>query len=439
MKTRIKLSVVAFFTLIFYSCKQSHENKRTLSSENHKSYTYQDTVYSNGFQYPKPIDANTVLWEPYITPKNEPTSYLKPFKDSIFGTIITRVGDQTAFNSTGSHVGHNYASNAVWNVDGTLLKLNISPARILNDSDYSVAYIRDIPYEARWSNTNPNLIYGITNGNQFIVQDVTINTNTVLRAFDNYSNLTIGDGEGNLDRNDAYVCFIGTKDKDKDIIVYSIKTDSIIAVKSLGTQFANLGSAQVSPLGNYIIMAWNTNGSGNQQGFKAYDLNLKNERHLYDETQHFDLGIDINGDEVIVAFGDKNTWKTKHYIIMVRIKDAFAQPLFKDEEPGQTGIWGGHISCRNIKRDGWAYISEGRASDDVAANELLAIKLDYTGDNLIERYGKHNSNRMIGYNHQARASINPNGTKICFDSNWYDPKLESWEYAPAWVLEFEQN
>jgi hypothetical protein len=435
----MKFIPVILFAIFFCACKQSSKNQTTPSSEKSNSYFQGDSLYSNGFHYPKPVDANTVQWDTYAAPTKEPSTYLVTFKDTVFGSKITRVGDQKAFNSKGSHVGHNYASNAVWNSDGSLLKLNISPARILRDSDYSVAYIRDIPYEARWANTNPNLMYGITNGNQFIVHDVVNNSNTLLHTFEKYSNLTIGDGEGNQDRNDQYISFIGTKGIEKDIIVYNIKSDSIVAIKSLKSRHENLGSARVSPLGNYVIVAWNTNGEGNEQGYKAYDIQLKNERHLYDETQHYDLGIDVNGDEVIVAFGDTKTWKTKHYIIMVRIKDGYAQPLFKDEAPGQTGIWGGHISCRNIYRDGWAYISEGRASDDVAANELLAIKLDYTGNNLIERYGKHHSNRSMGYNHQARATVHPNGTKICFDSNWHDPILETWEYAPAWVLEYSQN
>ena len=167
---------------VSFSCKQSKQENIEINADYLKHYVHQDSMHFNGLLYPKPVDANTISWPKYNQPNEESIAYLTPFSDAITGSKITRVGDQTVFKTKGSPVGHNYSSNAVWNSDGTLLKLNMSPARILSDIDYSVKYVREIPYQAQWSNTEPNLMYGITNGNQFITHNVVANTNTVLQS-----------------------------------------------------------------------------------------------------------------------------------------------------------------------------------------------------------------------------------------------------------------
>ena len=412
--------------------------KKTKTVDFNNTYFPNDTILENGFHYPKPIDINTIQWNSYKAPKSESNGYLKSFIDTLTNALITRIGDRKAFQLNGQQVGHNYATNSVWNSNGSLLKLNMSPARILNDDDYSVAYIKHLPSQSQWSSTNPELIYGIQNKNEFVSHNIKTNKKTILNTFSNYTNISIGDGKGSQDRQDKHIVFIGTNENKRTLILYDIQLNIVKATKDI-SPYPKLSAVSISPNGKFIVVAWHTNGSENYQGFKAYDINLENERHLYNDTEHHDLGVDINGDDVIVSFANKQLWKTSHFMVMIRIKDGKIQPLFKDEGAYPKGVWGGHISCRNTKRDGWAYVSEGGASDNVLTNELFAIKLDYSGENLIERYGKHHTNSTLGYHHQARATVNPEGTKICFDSNWNDLILKAWTHAPAWILEYPQD
>ncbi|GAA3782275.1 hypothetical protein GCM10022271_13210 [Corallibacter vietnamensis] len=391
-------------------------------------------------RYPPSIDVNTVTWKPYNQPTKEPSSYLKYFTEDCVNVI--RIGDQKAFGETGQQVGHNYATNAVWNSDGSLLKLNVKPAKILYDSNYTVAYTRNLPSWSCWSYTNPYIMYGTQNGNQFVSYNVTNDKRTVLHTFHNYTKLSIGKGEGRQDRSDTLICLVAEDQNDVGhLIVYNIKTNTVIATKNIGDS-SDLDWASVSPLGNYVIAAWHKNGTGKKEGYRIFNSNLTNEKHLYTETQHSDIGIDVNGDEVLVAIGNKTVWKTNHYIAMIRLKDGLLKPLFYDEPTKPRGIWGGWVSCQNTKRDGWAYISEDRASDDVMANEIFAIKLDYSNNNIVQRFGKHHSdkhNSKNAYYHGARACVNPDGTKICFDSNYGDSVLKTWEHAPAWIMEYPQE
>lgn len=404
--------------------------------------TFHNFSQSRSLVFPPNVDVNSISWNPYIQPNIEPTGYLQYFTDEYTCSNIIRVGDQKAFNESGHQVGHNYSSNAVWNSDGSLIKLNIKPARILNDSDYSIAYTRDLPSWSCWSNINPDLMYGTQNANEFVSYNVKTNKRTVLHKFNSYTDLSIGLGEGNQDRLDKYICLIGKDlNGNGNIIIYDIQTNSIIATKNLG-DISKLDWASVSPLGNYVVACWFDDGEGENQGYHIYDIHLVNKRHLYAESEHSDMGIDANGDEVLVAIGNNIVWKTNHYIAMVRLKDGLLKPLFYDEPTKPTGIWGGWVSCRNIKRDGWAYISENRASNDVMANEIFAIKLDYTNNNIVQRFGNHHSNTQDvknAYYHGARACVNPDGTKICFDSNFGDRKLMEWEHAPAWIMEYPQE
>jgi hypothetical protein len=403
---------------------------------------YANQKESTTFNYPPDVDVNTISWNPYMQPVKEPTGYLQYFTDQYTCSNVIRIGDQKAFGETGQQVGHNYSTNAVWNSDGSLLKLNVNPAKILYDKDYTIAYSRNLPSWACWANTNPYMMFGTQNDNEFVSYNIKTDIRTILHKFNAYSKLSIGQGEGSQDRSDTYICLIGEDPNGNGtIIIYNIKTDEIIASKNLGDT-SDLDWASVSPLGNYVITSWYSNGNGPRSGFRIFDIDLTNERHLFAETEHSDIGIDSNGDEVLVSIGNSIVWNTNHYIAMVRLKDGLLKPLFYDEPVKPRGIWGGWVSCRNTKRDGWAYISENRASEDVLANEIFAIKLDYSNDNIIERFGKHHSNTedsKKAYNHGARACVNPDGTKICFDSNFGDPNLIEWEYAPAWVMEYPQD
>ena len=382
--------------------------------------------------YPEQVLLSTVNYESYQAPTGDFPEYLESFTEDLSGSKITRISDKNVFGTSSQRIRHNYAKDQTWNSNGTLIKLAGYPAAILDGETFDFLFWRDIPSYGRWANTEPNYMYG-TPGNQFVKFNVLNNTRIILKTFSNYSSLDFGYGEGNQSNDDKYVGLIGQNGSNRTLIVYDIETDQVVGTKDIGSN-GDLDWFSVSQSGNFAVVSWRTDGSGATAGLKSYDINLENERHLYDITAHGDLGIDANGNDVMVAYEGPNGWNNNSYVYSARLDGGGVTPLF--QYPG--GIWGGHISCRNTNRPGWAYVSEQCCtSHDVASREIFAIKLDDSG--IIERYTKHNNDVSPGNGHSTMAVPNRNGTKILFASNWDENSIMSDPNPPAWVLEFPQT
>ena len=383
----------------------------------------------NAQTYPEDIALSSANFQSYQSPSGSAPEYLTSFTENLSSNTVTRISDSNVFGTTGQNLRHNYSVDQPWNSNGQLIKLAGYPAAILDANTYDFLYWSGIPSSAKWSNLLPNIMYG-TSSNRLVSYDVTDNSTTTLRTFSNYTHIDIGFGKGNLSNDDQFIGLVGENGSTKTLIVYNIQTDEIIGERTLTSGVLSWFS--VSPLGNYAIAAYGADGPSTSQGYNVYDLDMTNERHLYDYSAHADVGIDVNGNEVIVAYGNSPQWDEGFYLLMVRLDNGDVTNLFS--YPG--GIWGGHISCRNINRPGWAYVSEGCCtSNPVAPREIFAIKLD--GSNTIERYAKHHSNHQNGYGHQAQAVPNRDGTKVIFASNWNNNFGGA--YPPAWVVEVPQN
>lgn len=387
--------------------------------------------------YPNQELLDNIVYAPYIAPTNELPTYLESFNGNTYGNSIIRVSDADVFNTTSQRIRHNYAVDQVWNSDGSLLKLAGYPAAILDGETYEFLYWSDIPGYGRWSNTQPNIIYG-TEGNRFVSHDVSVNQSITLRTFSEYTDIDFGYGEGNQDANDKYVGLIAENNSGRFFMIYDIQEDIIIGTRQVPS--GDLDWFTVSTNGAYAIASWRANGNGQTQGIKRYNLELTTETHLYDYSEHGDFGIDANGNEVYVQYGDETSWSNEYYITMIRIDNGEVTPLFhwSQSEHGSTGIWGGHISCRNLNRPGWAYVSEQCCPEHpVASKEIFAIKLDGTGT--IERYAKHHNNITPGNGHSTQAVPSRDGTKVLFASNWNNSELMSNPNPPAWVVEVPQG
>ncbi|MFD2823584.1 T9SS type A sorting domain-containing protein [Lacinutrix iliipiscaria] len=395
------------------------------------------TVYASNTNviaqdYPEDIQLSTVNYQPYQAPTGGFPEYLEPFTETMSGSTITRISDKDVFGTTSIRVRHNYAKDQTWNSDGSLIKLAGYPAAILDGETFEFLFWRDIPSYGRWANTEPNYMYG-TPGNRFVKFNVLTNTRVTLRTFSSFSSLDFGYGEGNQSNDDKYVGLIGQNGSDRTLIVYDIENDEVVGTKNIGSS-GDLDWFSVSQSGNFAVVSWRTDGSGPTQGLKSYNIDLTNERHIYDLTAHGDLGIDADGNDVMVAYEGPDGWNNDSYVYSARLDGGGVQPLF--QYPG--GIWGGHISCRNTDRPGWAYVSEQCCtSHDVASREIFAIKLDNSGT--IERFTKHHNDVSPGNGHSTMAVPNRDGTKILFASNWNDSNIMSDPNPPAWVLEYPQE
>lgn len=386
--------------------------------------------YILGQTYPM-AEPNNATYGSYVAPNGFP-NYLEWFDTDLSDSRIMRVSDRQAFGVTNQRLRHNYSKDQTWNSNETLIKLAGYPAAILDAQTYEFMFWSNIGGYGRWSNTQPNLVYG-TNGNALNVHDVTTNQRSIVRTFNEYDSIDFGFGEGNLSNDDRYIGLIGRNGSALTLITYNIPNNQIIATLQLPNN--NVDWFSVSQSGNYAVLCYDTSGNGANQGIKSYNIFLQNETHIADATPHGDLGYDAWDNEVFVGYGNEQQWNDQHSLFMTRLDGGGITNLFP--YVNGLGIWGGHISCRNINRPGWAYVSEQCCyTNPVAPAELFAIKLD--GSGTIERYAKHNS-KPSTYLHETQLVPNRNGTKIIFASNWfYGPEVGQ-ESAHAFVLEVNQE
>jgi len=388
--------------------------------------------------YPEDISLSDVVYSNYQPPVGAAPEYLESFTESLFGHTITRISDSEVFGTTNKNLRHHYALTQPWNSDGSLILLAGYPAAVLDGDTYELLYWSDIPSGSpKWSNTQPNIIYGVSE-NRFVSHDVTTNKRTILHTFSQFHNIEFGYNKGNQSFNDRYVALIGENGDEVTLITYDILEDKVMGILDLGDlSNRDLAWFSITPTGNYAMLAWRNDGKGQYEGYKRFDLDLSNETHFYDYTAHGDMGFDANGNEVLVKFGDESIRPDDYYINLIQIDNLDIRPLFywTREEHGSSGIWGGHISLRNTDRPGWAYVTESCCTDHpVAPREIFAIKLD--GSNTIERFAKHHSDNNK-YGHSPMGVPNRDGTRVMFASNW--DNAFGGENAPSYVLEVPQD
>lgn len=364
-------------------------------------------------------------------------AYLMPVTENTnpsFGTQITRITDQAAFGSSSTVIRHHYSKTQPWNADGTRIMLTSRKQPLLDGNDYHIVRPTNLfsPMMSRWSHKDPNKVFQAWADSLYVI---TLNpldnsqTETVLRTFPGYSDLSIGNAEGNLSIDDRLVALMGRKTtgpnglNDLYVIIYDIENDAILAESRFDNKFTSAADridwVSVSQSGNYVLFSWSAGGTGRDQGVEVYqvvDGVLTFQRQLTPAAAHGDIGYDSFGNEVYVQSDFEHEANPGVGLSSYRLDNGARVTQLL--EGGNNAPWQAHhVSCRNYKRPGWAYISTQSQQANLSTNskEVLAVKLD--GSLTVERFG-WTHNHYLDYASEAHLVPNPNGTKIMFASNW---------------------
>lgn len=311
--------------------------------------------------------------------------YRETVTDPTFGTLVTRVSHTSmpgGNTSNALYYQHEYSKVQCWNADMTLFKLHGS-VNILNTSDWTVFRSWGYKNDARWSTTDPDLMY-YTTGAQFRVVNVRTAVDTLIRTFS--ANIQLGPYEGNISVGDTIAVF--TLGGSSTCLVYDIDTDTILAEAGVGTQANDWMS--VSSDGNYVLLANNTGG-----GIEQRDLDLNVIRTLYNPLQHGDSGWDASGNPVFVQVCDKT---------MKRLNDGVQTDLLS------SWFSCGHLSVRNTARPGYATLGTNGSN-----KEIYTMKLNTSG--LVERFA-HTRTSESTYDAENKACVSPDGAWVAWNSDW---------------------
>ncbi len=176
----------------------------------------------------------------------------------------------------------------------------------------------------------------------------------------------------------------------------------------------------MSQSGNYAVVNINNRASGGSARFDVYNNSIYK---LYTASiyagGHADFGYDTAGNEIMLGDFDGNT--TTLYTFNLA-----TQHLTKQLSPAVNG-WSTHVSCHNLNRPGYCYISNLYIDDVPSENayayrEVYAVKLD--GSGTVERFSqdfKAAAPANNAYERTARAVPNRDGSLVLFASDWGNP------------------
>ena len=320
---------------------------------------------------------------------------------------------------------HEYAKTQVWNANQT--KYKIASWKVYDASNYQEIHDLSNMYPSYWSNTDPDLMWSFRENGDVKKHIISTNNTQVVANIPGYEVIKLGPGEGNIDKNDHYVALVGKKaNGDLDVIIFNLQTLQIDHTETFAGAWGNGGPSfpdfidwvSVSQSGDYVVINWNNalnqinnyyldQGGVNHYGVEVYNrADMAFQNRIIPYGNHGDLGYAIDGDEVYVQFyGEFGGGK-----IYMHKLNGTASSIVLNTHP-DFGV-SGHISCRNINRPGWAYVT---MSELAQSAQIVAVKLD--NSHIVEHFGHHFSS-ALSYEQAAMAVASPNGDKICFKSDF---------------------
>jgi hypothetical protein len=279
----------------------------------------------------------------------------------------------------------------------------------------------------RWSNKNANKFYILDTSRHIIEGNIVGNTvkcTMIVNLKQQYEVLHLGPYEGNIDKNDQYVVFIAKKYNDTTIYLVLVDIQNKRVVwkdKKIDDDYwyernpndwqpKKLDWVSVSQSGKYIVI-----NNYIHKPLYRYDINMNhrvaleyigNNGERVSLGEHGDLGFDIHGNEVFVqnVSGHRSN-KPGMYMFNLDNPTQLGKRLLK------SPYGGGHVSCRNVDRPGWCYITR----EYEGYRDVFALKLDASSPETVQYFSQtHKKDAYL----ETYGGVSPDGTQMIFNSHW---------------------
>ncbi|MDF1755734.1 MAG: hypothetical protein P1U89_23290 [Verrucomicrobiales bacterium] len=370
-----------------------------------------------------------------FAPSDQPRpEYLKAVRGEVFGQKITRVtGDPGAPVSDTNIVWsrparHIYSMVAAWDCSDSLLAIRNAGATKIDGSgayEWLLAigpdYQKKIPLqtsftEFRWRNATPKRMLLITPHGLSDYDPLANKTRPIpldQSILSLYTDIGLS-SQGNLSDDDRLIALIGTHRETgvRHALIVSLEKNEILA--QLPFDIPRLDFATVSPKGRFLVVNGEfTKGEADRTRVYSFDgQQIGQQWDPYGLPSHYDLTTDSEGREIAVGVAKSRAPGIDPGSLVSR-----------DLETGEIklllrGGYAMHISCRNLKLPGWAFVSYSRidmATYPPFSNELIAVRTD--GSETFRRICQFQS-ESDDYWCQPQACPNFSGTRAIFASNW---------------------
>ena len=347
------------------------------------------------------------------------------------GTSVMRMSDATTFGIGQRYYRHYYSKQQPWNSDSTRLMLSVDARRVYFLDGKTFVYLwtaTNVPDYTKWSNSDPDLMYGtLYSADAFVKYTPSTGVVQTLKTFPGFTRLFLGMNAGNLSNDDRYAPLIGEYATGFTVIIYDAINNVEVSRKDFpGVSVANLGWVSMSQSGQYVVVNINDNATGVSY-YDVYDTQMNYLRRLNAYAGgHADCGYDSMGNEVIV-YGQYLGGKG-----VILMSTRLADNIVQQQLPGisqPAGIYMAsnyHISCRNINRPGYCYVSNfafDSAFNAYMFHEVFALKLDGSGS--VEIFSQDFAAPLpladLSYFRSSMVVPSRNGSLVLFSSDWGDP------------------
>jgi len=397
--------------------------------------------FAGFLEVPDPLSGDNPRYALPAAAAPQPGAYVN---DVAFGTRQRRVTQTEGMR-------HEYSRFDPFNADGSRILLTHLPT-----GDWRVYRTASVPYdtpanlvatlnieEPRWDPQDPDLIWGniafriirvnVATGAETTVkdfaQDPTIGP--LLAAQPDLYRITMRDeGESSIDKRYWAFAIQGSNDdyRIRYVFCWDRTPDQVLGLLPLSTGESIIDWVGMSALGNFVLIGGEWDNGGNLTGLTMANRHLTQFNRLDYSTAHADVGLDTNGNEVVVMQNVRTD-----YIDLIPI-DWATQPileaggdyagtnrvplmrLFYDNSP--IGFRGGvHISCNH---PGYAVVSTetplGEPEQNWLDRTVTLVYLDPAAPRvfyLAKVYGTTGA-----YWEETHGTIANDGSKIVWATNW---------------------
>ncbi|UZD56197.1 InlB B-repeat-containing protein [Caldimonas aquatica] len=346
----------------------------------------------------------------------------KAFAEPTYKTCVTRVTDHAVEPPSG-FARNDYSRRQAFNADSSKLLVYALDGFWHVYDARTMAYVKKLvgpggDAEPQWHPSDPNLLYYLpSNGVGMKLYELNVATDQTRVVGDFGARLKARwpgaaaawtKSEGSPSADGRYWCFMvdDANWNGVGVFTWDRDTNTILGMKS--TNGERPDHVSMSPSGNYCVVS-----SDGASGTVAYSRDFSQQKKVHHKSEHSDIALDENGDDVYVAIDYQSNAGD---VFMVNLRTGVRTVLFPTYLSGTATAL--HVSGKAYNKRGWVVIStyaDGGGSLQWLHRKVMAVQL--RADPVIYHLAHHHS-APAGYWTEPHASVNRDFTKILFNSNW---------------------
>ena len=338
-----------------------------------------------------------------------------------YQTCFTRATDHTA-DGVATFARNDYSRRQPFNADSTRHLIYALDGHWHLYDALTHARLKVLPFlaadaEPQWHATNPDLLYYLpTNGVGMQIHELNTATGATrvvgdlaarLKARWPGANAAWTRSEGSPSKDGRYWCLMVDDAAWKSLGVVTWDRDTNTIVGALNTHGVRPDHVSMSPSGNYCVVS-----GDDASGTVAYTRDFSQQKKLLHKSEHSDLAIDANGDDVYVAVDYQANVGD---IFMVNLRTGVRTFLLPSYANGSATAL--HISGKGFNKPGWVLLSTYADSGPRQwfHRKIMALELKDNPQVHNLAFSRVVSN---GYWSEPHAAVNRDFNKVLFNSNW---------------------